>query len=404
MDLASLERIMENNQLTLSSIRTISMGVSYRTGPNFTAKPNRNLQQPKRKPKKPISRCKKTEKTDRTKPLLVRFGSVRLLKLQPTERDGSSTRTRGYPLRPYPVGAGLNPTRSEAGLNRGGLMSGAGRGRVQAKPAPTRPGVRVSLEKPQFSPSVTQSVKVRNPFLSSHFLCSSALLQDHSESSHHSQFLFTSCLHPKKEQSSSCFPQKNLASSTAAAVRRAQKLRLFVVLQPLSSFPYSSSVLLAAQSCFARRLSSCSSLEEIILTILNAHCSLIHLLVAVAVSLAIAIACEPVTGAPFLCLSESVTIQELKNHEEEVKRNQSLKSLLLSPCEQDGWALFRSSSYERCTDFTFGLVEFYDKLRSDEESFEIVMIPLDEDGAGTRRDGLGYYSLLPAGSDGAGSI
>ncbi|QHO53820.1 putative nucleoredoxin [Arachis hypogaea] len=57
----------------------------------------------------------------------------------------------------------------------------------------------------------------------------------------------------------------------------------------------------------------------------------IHLLVAVAVSLAIAIACEPVTGVSSLCLSESVTIQELKNLEEKVKRNQSLKSLLLSP-------------------------------------------------------------------------
>ncbi|XLQ99611.1 hypothetical protein HN51_054329 [Arachis hypogaea] len=82
-------------------------------------------------------------------------------------------------------------------------------------------------------------------------------------------------------------------------------------------------------------------------------------------------------------------IQELKNLEEEAKRNQSLKSLLLSPSgdfvisyygnKSKMVALyFSSSSYERCTDFTFGLVEFYDKLRSDEESFEIVMIPLDE--------------------------
>ncbi|XLU50918.1 hypothetical protein S245_045732, partial [Arachis hypogaea] len=106
----------------------------------------------------------------------------------------------------------------------------------------------------------------------------------------------------------------------------------------------------------------------------------IHLLVAVAVSLAIAIACEPVIGAPSLCLSESVTIQELKNLEEEVKRNQSLKSLLLSPSGDFVISYYgnKSNSYERCTDFTFGLVEFYDKLRSDEESFEIVMIPLDD--------------------------
>ncbi|QHO20594.1 hypothetical protein HN51_063030 [Arachis hypogaea] len=89
-------------------------------------------------------------------------------------------------------------------------------------------------------------------------------------------------------------------------------------------------------------------------------------------------------------------IQELKNLEEEAKRNQSLKSLLLSPSgdfvisyygnkiaifefkSKMVGLYFSSSSYERCTDFTFGLVEFYDKLRSDEESFEIVMIPLDE--------------------------
>ncbi|RYR27011.1 hypothetical protein HN51_048344 [Arachis hypogaea] len=88
-------------------------------------------------------------------------------------------------------------------------------------------------------------------------------------------------------------------------------------------------------------------------------------------------------------------IQELKNLEEEAKRNQSLKSLLLSSSSdfvisyyENKIAVFEfkskmvglyfsSSSYERCTDFTFDL-EFYDKLRSDEESFEIVMIPLDE--------------------------
>ncbi|XP_072062203.1 uncharacterized protein [Arachis hypogaea] len=73
------------------------------------------------------------------------------------------------------------------------------------RPAPTRSG--------RFGETsvltITLSVRVRNPFLSSHFLYSSALLQDHSESSHHSQFLFTSRLHPQKEQSSSCFSQKN---------------------------------------------------------------------------------------------------------------------------------------------------------------------------------------------------
>ncbi|RYR05349.1 hypothetical protein Ahy_B06g085219 [Arachis hypogaea] len=87
-------------------------------------------------------------------------------------------------------------------------------------------------------------------------------------------------------------------------------------------------------------------------------------------------------------------IQELKDLEEEAKRNQSLKSLLISPSrdfvissygnkidifELEGKMVglyFSSSSYERCTDFTFSLVEFYDKLRSDGESFEFVMIHL----------------------------
>ncbi|XLU70670.1 hypothetical protein S245_029723 [Arachis hypogaea] len=70
-----------------------------------------------------------------------------------------------------------------------------------------------------------------------------------------SHFLFTS------QTTEFFFPpptKTTLASTTAAvlhtaAVRRFQELRLFVVLQPLSSFPCSSSVLLAAQSRFARR-------------------------------------------------------------------------------------------------------------------------------------------------------
>ncbi|XLR50569.1 hypothetical protein S83_001241 [Arachis hypogaea] len=89
-------------------------------------------------------------------------------------------------------------------------------------------------------------------------------------------------------------------------------------------------------------------------------------------------------------------IQELKDLEEEAKRNQSLKSLLLSPSGDFVLSYYKNkidvfefkskmvrlyfslSSYERCTNFTFGLAEFYDKVRSDEESFEIVMIPLEE--------------------------
>ncbi|QHO19436.1 uncharacterized protein DS421_11g328930 [Arachis hypogaea] len=36
-------------------------------------------------------------------------------------RGGSNTRTRGYTTRTYPVGTGLNPTRSGAGLKHGGV-------------------------------------------------------------------------------------------------------------------------------------------------------------------------------------------------------------------------------------------------------------------------------------------
>ncbi|MED6137085.1 hypothetical protein PIB30_061659 [Stylosanthes scabra] len=53
-------------------------------------------------------------------------------------RGGNPTRTRGYPTRPYPVGAGNYPPRCGAGSGRGGFSSGAGR--VLGVPAPTCPG------------------------------------------------------------------------------------------------------------------------------------------------------------------------------------------------------------------------------------------------------------------------
>ncbi|QHO51597.1 uncharacterized protein DS421_1g32200 [Arachis hypogaea] len=59
------------------------------------------------------------------------------------KRGGRSTRTRGYPTRHNPTGAGLNPTRSGAGPERGGVLIGAGWGRVHGKPVPTRPGVYI---------------------------------------------------------------------------------------------------------------------------------------------------------------------------------------------------------------------------------------------------------------------
>ncbi|QHO32636.1 uncharacterized protein DS421_8g251520 [Arachis hypogaea] len=115
--------------------------------------------------------------------------------------------------------------------------------------------LKVSLEKPQFSPSLTQ-LGLATPF--SVLTSSVPQLFTLSFSSLH---VFTL----KKNRALPVSPKKTLASSTAAAVRRAQKLRLFVVLQPLSSFPCSSSVLLAAQSRFARRLSSCSSPSSVVL-------------------------------------------------------------------------------------------------------------------------------------------
>lgn len=40
---------------------------------------------------------------------------------------------------------------------------------------------------------------------------------------------------------------------------------------------------------------------------------------------------------------------------------------------------FSLSSYKSCTDFNSKLLEFYDKLRAKGESFEVVLVPLDDD-------------------------
>nr|XP_025628582.1 uncharacterized protein LOC112721767 [Arachis hypogaea] len=124
--------------------------------------------------------------------------------------------------------------------------------------------IRVSLEKPQFSPSLSQ-LGLGTPFsvLTSFIpqLFSKTIVSPLITLSFSSLHVFTL----KKNRALPVSPKKTLASSTAAAIRRAQKLRLFVVLQPLSSFPCSSSVLLAAQSRFACRLSSCSLLASVVL-------------------------------------------------------------------------------------------------------------------------------------------
>ncbi|KAG8383174.1 hypothetical protein BUALT_Bualt05G0157200 [Buddleja alternifolia] len=90
-------------------------------------------------------------------------------------------------------------------------------------------------------------------------------------------------------------------------------------------------------------------------------------------------------------------IQKLKEQEEEAKRNQSLKSLLVSQsrdyvitsdgkkvsiAELEGKTVglyFALVTYNGCIAFTPKLVEVYKSLREKGENFEIVMIPLDED-------------------------
>ncbi|KAF8016575.1 hypothetical protein BT93_H1944 [Corymbia citriodora subsp. variegata] len=92
-------------------------------------------------------------------------------------------------------------------------------------------------------------------------------------------------------------------------------------------------------------------------------------------------------------------IQELKDQEEDAKRNQSLTTLLvygsrdfvvssdgkkvpISKLEGKTVALYFSlSTYKPCVDFVPKLREFYEKLKAQRESFEIIQIPLDDDEA-----------------------
>ncbi|KAM7487305.1 hypothetical protein LguiB_024789 [Lonicera macranthoides] len=97
-------------------------------------------------------------------------------------------------------------------------------------------------------------------------------------------------------------------------------------------------------------------------------------------------------GYPFT----SERVKEIKEQEEEARRNQSLKSLLVSNLrdfvistdgkkvpvtELEGKTIglyFSLFSYNPCVDFTKKLIEVYKKLKGG-ENFEIVMIPLDND-------------------------
>ncbi|CAA2986345.1 probable nucleoredoxin 1 [Olea europaea subsp. europaea] len=106
-------------------------------------------------------------------------------------------------------------------------------------------------------------------------------------------------------------------------------------------------------------------------------------------------------------------IQELKEQEEEAKRNQSLKSLLVSPSrdyvirsngekvpvvELEGKIIllyFSIVAYKESLDFTLKLVEIYQELRKEGENFEIVMIPLDDEESSFKKkfEGIPWLSL-----------
>ncbi|KAI4328269.1 hypothetical protein L6164_020636 [Bauhinia variegata] len=100
-----------------------------------------------------------------------------------------------------------------------------------------------------------------------------------------------------------------------------------------------------------------------------------------------------IEGYPF----SSERINELKEQEEEARKNQSLKTLLVNRSrdfvissdgnkvpisELEGKTVglyFSLFSYNLSTDFTPKLVEVYKKLKAKGESFEVVLIPLDDE-------------------------
>ncbi|XP_059633716.1 probable nucleoredoxin 1 [Cornus florida] len=90
-------------------------------------------------------------------------------------------------------------------------------------------------------------------------------------------------------------------------------------------------------------------------------------------------------------------VKEIKEQEEVARREQSLRSVLVSHSrdfvitadgkkvpvsELEGKTVglyFSLSSYKKCLEFTSALMEVYEKLKAKGENFEIVMIPLDDD-------------------------
>ncbi|KAL6351363.1 hypothetical protein AAG906_035155 [Vitis piasezkii] len=112
-----------------------------------------------------------------------------------------------------------------------------------------------------------------------------------------------------------------------------------------------------------------------------------------------------VEGYPFT----AEKIKELKEKEETAKKEQSLRSILVSQSRDyvisaDGRKVsvselegklvglyFSLSSYKACQEFTTTLAEVYEKLRAKGESFEIVMISLDDEEQSFKK----YFESMP---------
>ncbi|XP_024993483.1 probable nucleoredoxin 1 [Cynara cardunculus var. scolymus] len=106
-------------------------------------------------------------------------------------------------------------------------------------------------------------------------------------------------------------------------------------------------------------------------------------------------------------------VKEIKEQEEEARRNQSLRSILESPSRDfvitangnkalvtnlEGKTVglyFSLSSFKKSSDFTGTLVKTYNELKAKEENFEIIMIPLDDDEESFKKelDGVPWLSL-----------
>ncbi|KAI3812473.1 hypothetical protein L1987_17183 [Smallanthus sonchifolius] len=106
-------------------------------------------------------------------------------------------------------------------------------------------------------------------------------------------------------------------------------------------------------------------------------------------------------------------VKEIKDQEEEAKKNQSLRSLLESPSrdfiikandnkvpvtELEGKTVglyFILSTFKKSSDFTSTLVKVYNELKAKDCNFEIVMIPLDDDEESFKKelDSVSWFSL-----------